>query len=116
MTRHGVFRMLPIVLFLALAGPILSTGHAQGEVALKTTVVGLDLEWELQGYEVWLVPRAGTGRIELYSPGLDPEDYRSALRGKEELGDERYDRGLGQIRTLFQLYQGSQLIREMAFG
>ncbi|MFN3369126.1 MAG: hypothetical protein ACK4ZX_06960, partial [Thermus sp.] len=93
-----------------------STGHAQGEVALKTTVVGLDLEWELQGYEVWLVPRAGTGRIELYSPGLDPEDYRSALRGKEELGDERYDRGLGQIRTLFQLYQGSQLIREMAFG
>ncbi|WP_051946777.1 hypothetical protein [Thermus amyloliquefaciens] len=107
-------RLIP--LWFALVLLFSPAGHAQGELTLKATVVGLDLGWELEGFEIWLVPQAQTGRIVLYSPGLDPEDYRSALKGKAELGDERYDRGLGTIRTVFQLYQGSKLLKEMEFG
>lgn len=91
-----------------------SLGMAQ--VELKATVVGTGLEWEADRLEVWLLPQASSGRIALYSPGFDPGDYRRALLGEEELGDERYDRGQGELKAVYELYQGSTLLRRLEVG
>ncbi|MGC8904600.1 hypothetical protein [Thermus sp.] len=100
-----------LLTFLALA-------LAQGTVRdFKATAVGDALGWESPGFALWLVlPEKERVELALYSPGLDPEDYRSALRGKEELGDERYDGGRGEVRATFRLLQGGSLLQEMAFG
>lgn len=86
------------------------------QVDLKATVVGTGLGWEMDRFEVWLVPEAQTGKLVLFSPGFDPEDYRSALLGKAELGDERYDGGQGGLRTIYELYRGNQLLKSQSFG
>ncbi|GLV47168.1 hypothetical protein TJA_03420 [Thermus sp. LT1-2-5] len=93
----------------------LSWTLAQG-VELRTTLLGSGLEWELDQFQTWLLPKGEEGRIVLYSPGFDPEDYRSALKGKPELGDERYDRGQGELRAIYELYQGETLLRQAVFG
>ncbi len=83
----------------------------------KATVVGDALGWETHSLALWLVlPQKGEARLELYSPGFDPADYRSALRGKEELGDERYDGGRGELKAVFRLAREGKVLKEMAFG
>ncbi|MEZ0347778.1 MAG: hypothetical protein ABWJ90_04620 [Thermus sp.] len=94
---------------------LLSFAFAQG-VELKATLVGTGLEWELDRLEAWLLPQGEEGRIALFSPGFDPEDYRSALKGKPELGDERYDGGKGEVRAVYELYRGDTLLRRAVFG
>ncbi|WP_234553789.1 hypothetical protein [Thermus caliditerrae] len=89
---------------------------AMAQVELRATVVGTGLEWEVDRLEVWLLPQAPLGRIALYSPGFDPGDYRRALLGEEELGDERYDRGQGELRAVYELYQGTTLLRRLEVG
>ena len=57
----------------------------------------------------------GEVRLWLYSPGLDPEDYRSALKGKPELGDERYDQG--PLETTFRLLDPEgRVLAERRYG
>ncbi|WP_164835632.1 hypothetical protein [Thermus tenuipuniceus] len=89
---------------------------AFAQVEFKATVVGTGLEWEVDRLEVWLLPQAPVGRIALYSPGFDPNDYRRTLLGGEELGDERYDRGEGKLRAVYELYQGATLLRRLEVG
>ena len=50
--------------------------------------------------------------LEVYSPGFDVEDYRSA----GELGDERYDGASTPLKTLFTLEHDGQVISETRFG
>jgi hypothetical protein len=76
----------------------------------KATVVGDALGWETHSLALWLVlPQKGEARLELYSPGFDPTDYRSALRGKEELGDEQ---GCREKRVIAELAMENELLRE----
>lgn len=86
-------RVFALVLLLlpALAQPVARE--------LKATVVGDGVGWETHAFRIWLViPEKGRVRLDLFSPGFDPTDYRSALLGKPELGDERYDGGRGSLR------------------
>ena len=83
-------RVFALVLLLlpALAQPVARE--------LKATVVGDGVGWETHAFRIWLViPEKGRVRLDLFSPGFYPTDYRSALLGKPELGDERYDGGEG---------------------
>ncbi|GAA5335265.1 MULTISPECIES: hypothetical protein [Thermus] len=89
---------------------------AMAQVALKATLVGTGLSWEMDRLEAWLLPQGEEGRIVLYSPGFDPQDYRSALRGQEELGDERYDGGQGELKAVYELYRGETLLRRLEVG
>ncbi|BDG17508.1 hypothetical protein [Thermus brockianus] len=100
-------RLLSVLLALPLA---------LAQVELKATLVGTGLSWGMDRLEAWLLPQKEEGRIVLFSPGFDPEDYRSALRGKEELGDERYDGGQGELKAVYELYRGQTLLRRVEFG
>ncbi|BAW02915.1 hypothetical conserved protein [Thermus thermophilus] len=98
-----------LLLLSALAQPVVRE--------LKATVVGDGVGWETHTLEIWLaIPEKGRARLDLFSPGFDPTDYRSALLGKPELGDERYDGGKGELKATFRLYKDGKLLREMAFG
>ena len=104
-------RVFALVLLLlpALAQPVARE--------LKATVVGDGVGWETHALRIWLViPEKGRVRLDLFSPGFDPTDYRSALLGKPELGDERYDGGKGELKATFRLYRDGKPLREMAFG
>ena len=104
-------RVFALVLLLlpALAQPVARE--------LKATVVGDGVGWETHAFRIWLViPEKGRVRLDLFSPGFDPTDYRSALLGKPELGDERYDGGKGELKATFRLYRDGKPLREMAFG
>ncbi|RTH01996.1 hypothetical protein CSW47_11585 [Thermus scotoductus] len=118
MTRQGGTwkLLLGMVLWAVALFPWATAQSNLPQVELKATLVGTGLEWELDRLEVWLVPMAEEGRIALFSPGFDPEDYRSALKGKEELGDERYDRGQGEVKATYELYREGTLLRRVEFG
>ena len=58
---------------------------------VKGIVPGDALGWEIE--EVVMTLSLGQDspvKLEIYSPGFDPDDYRAALDGREELGDESY--------------------------
>ena len=58
---------------------------------VKGIVPGDALGWEIE--EVVMTMSLGQDspvKLEIYSPGFDPDDYRAALDGGEELGDENY--------------------------
>ncbi|MEJ5336866.1 MAG: DUF11 domain-containing protein [Thermus sp.] len=99
-----------------LALLLLSAWALGQSLTLKATVPGAELGWAVTGLEAWLLPEGGPVKVEVYSPGFDPTDYRSALKGQEELGDERYDGGQGEVEALFRLERRGEVLREARFG
>ena len=96
-----------------LAG--LALGQARTD--LKGIVPGDQLGWEIQELQASIVVHKPTLlNLQIYSPGFDPNDYRSALKGKEELGDERYDKGKGELVAEFALLRDGRVLAEERFG
>lgn len=88
-------------------------------VDLVGIVPGDKLGWEINPYEVrLLVSKPTQVELWLYSPGFDPEDYRSALRKAQELGDERYDKGQGVLSASysFAYFQQGQVLARKTYG
>ncbi|WP_018465109.1 DUF11 domain-containing protein [Calidithermus timidus] len=102
-----------LALLLAFSLPAL----AQARTDLKGIVPGDELGWERSELEAAvLVSKATILNLQIYSPGFDPKDYRSSLKGFPELGDERYDKGKGRIRSEFVLLQGGKELARQSFG
>ncbi len=58
---------------------------------VKGIVPGDALGWEIEEVVMTLsLGQESPVKLEIYSPGFDPDDYRAALEGREELGDESY--------------------------
>ncbi|MER3479921.1 MAG: hypothetical protein C4327_05385 [Meiothermus sp.] len=90
---------------------------AQARTDLKGIVPGSQLGWEIEELRAGVVVNKPTIlNLQIYSPGFDPQDYRRALKGQEELGDERYDRGRGSLRAEFVLTHNNQVLAEKTFG
>lgn len=88
-------------------------------VDLVGIVPGDKLGWEINRYEArLLVSKPTQVELWLYSPGFDPKDYRSALRGAQELGDERYDKGQGVLSASysFAYFQQGQVLARKTYG
>ena len=103
-------RLALISLFL-----LLLTVFAQLQFSGEPLVVpGDQLGWQESELRlVLVVKKPGAIKLDLYSPGFDPNDYRSA----NELGDERYDHGKGQLRAHFALYRADgKLLQEKNYG
>lgn len=78
--------------FLSLLLLTLSVSTAVAQIEVKGIVIGDALGWDIEEVKMLLATGVdGPVKLEIYSPGLDPDDYRAALEGREELGDERYD-------------------------
>ena len=96
---------------------LLLTGSALGQSVIQSTVPGDRLGWETDDLNVVLsVMQASEVRLEVYSPAFDPDDYRASLEGREELGDERYDGGEGELRSTFSLSRNGTVIFERNYG
>jgi len=93
----------------------LLTAFAQLQFSGEPLVVpGSQLGWEEDELRLILqVKKATDLKLQLYSPGFDPTDYRSP----NELGDERYDGGQGPLYAYFRLSteNGSPLV-EKTYG
>lgn len=102
-----------LALLLALSLPAL----AQARTDLEGIVPGDRLGWESSELEAAVVvSKATILNLQIYSPGFDPKDYRSALKGAPELGDERYDKGQGQVRSEFVLLRDGKELARQSFG
>ena len=100
-----------VVLFVLLLLPV---AFAQQE--LMGIVLGDELGWEIPEIEVLLsVGKDGPVTLEVYSPGFDPDDYRAALDGHAEVGDERYDRNEDELLGEFFLEKDGQIIASGAY-
>ncbi len=103
-----------LILLFSLAhtqNPLLS-----GEV-LKGIVVGDGLNWESNELNVTVtVTKSSQIGIKVYSPGFDPDDYRAEWQGGQELGDERYDQGRGEVRAEFILSRGNEVVASKSYG
>lgn len=98
---------------LVLLLPWLGLGYAQGlsKQVLSLVVPGDQLGWEVKEFKAVLKVEAPSNlEILLYSPGFDPNDYRAP----QEFGDERYDKGRGEVLAVFEFrYQGRVIARQM---
>ncbi|MGY2892827.1 DUF11 domain-containing protein [Deinococcus sp. UYEF24] len=98
---------IPILTALMVAGTLgaasLGTAAAQGiSTSLPLTSVGDKLLWSVGDQTLTLnVPVSGKVRLELYSPQLDPADYRA----DNYYGDETYD--AQAVGTKFELLDAS---------
>ncbi|MDW8425505.1 MAG: hypothetical protein RMK51_06195, partial [Meiothermus sp.] len=89
---------------------------AQARTDLRGIVPGDRLGWEIQALRASVVVNKPTLlNLQIYSPGFDPSDYRRALRGQEELGDERYDRGQGEMVAQFVLARDGQVLAQQTY-
>lgn len=89
----------------------------QARTDLNGIVPGDGLGWEIEELSASVVVHKPTIlNIQIYSPGFDPADYRRALKGQEELGDERYDKGRGQILAEFVLTRNGKVLAQETFG
>lgn len=108
-----------LVLFLALGWWLLAFGGgalAQARTDLRGIVPGNQLGWEIQELRASVVVSKPTIlNLQIYSPGFDPGDYRRALLGQEELGDERYDRGQGEMVAQFALSRDGQVLAQQTY-
>ncbi len=96
---------------------LLGTALAQEQLEFFGIVPGDQLKWQVDTLQVSLVVRLNTTlTLEIYSPGLDPADYRRGLKGGEELGDERYDGGRGDLQAEFRLTRDGATLVEKTFG
>lgn len=102
-------------IFLLVFSPFLGQSFAQQE--LKGIIPGDALGWEIQEINILLaLGQDSPVSLEIYSPGFDPDDYRAALDGGEELGDERYDKGLGELLGEFVLEQDGVVIAQGSYS
>ena len=110
---------IPILTALMMAGTLgaatLGTAAAQQiSTSLPLTSVGDKLLWSVGDQTLTLnVPVSGKIKLELYSPQLDPADYRA----DSYYGDETYDKG--PVSTKFELLDASGKVvaqREYALG
>ncbi|WP_407542934.1 DUF11 domain-containing protein (plasmid) [Deinococcus radiomollis] len=99
--RHALRGALPLLTALLMGS--LTAAHAQEiETSLPLTSIGDKLLWSVGNQDFTLtVAVAGKVRLDLYSPQLDPKDYRSATY----YGDETYDKGA--VSTRFELVDDS---------
>ncbi len=80
--------MKVLFIILTLLSPF---AFANDDDTVKGIVPGDALGWEIE--EVVMTLSLGQDspvKLEIYSPGFDPDDYRAALDGRTELGDENY--------------------------
>ncbi|WP_287416497.1 hypothetical protein [Oceanithermus sp.] len=93
-----------IALFLAVLSAL-----AVGQVGNHPLVVpGTELGWESARLELVLrVTERTPLKLSVYSPGFDPNDYRAP----NELGDERYDGGKGELKTLLEIFDAAGAVR-----
>ncbi|XOB98339.1 hypothetical protein ACMC9I_10610 [Deinococcota bacterium DY0809b] len=71
-------------------------------------IPGTELGWESARLELVLRVSEKTPVIlKVFSPGFDPDDYRSP----NELGDERYDGGKGELKTLIRIFDSEGKLR-----
>ena len=78
-----------LFLLLTLLSPFAFAGEDDNTV--KGIVPGDALGWEIEEAVMSLsLGQDSPVTLEIYSPGFDPDDYRAALDGREELGDESY--------------------------
>jgi hypothetical protein len=115
-----VRRLIALTLLLALAQaqpalpPDLGVPPVGTDWGLMGVIPGSGLGWASDTVVLHLRAR-GEVRLFLYSPGLDPEDYRSALKGEPELGDERYDKN--PVKTTFRLLDADgRVLAEKVYG
>ncbi|WP_027881834.1 DUF11 domain-containing protein [Meiothermus rufus] len=95
----------------------LALGLAQSRTDLLGIVPGDRLGWEIQALRASVVVHKPTLlNLQIYSPGFDPADYRRGLKGQEELGDERYDKGQGELRAEFVLVRDGVVLAQETFG
>ena len=82
---------------------------AVGQVGDQPLVVpGTELGWESSRLELVLrVSEKTQVKLDVYSPGFDPTDYRS----ENELGDERYDSSDAPLKTLIRIFDDKKQIR-----
>lgn len=118
-TGHSKRSLYPGVLLLALSFWLWAFGSvalAQTRTDLRGIVPGDRLGWEIQELRASVVVNKPTLlNLQIYSPGFDPSDYRRALRGQEELGDERYDRGQGEMVAQFVLARDGQILAQQTY-
>lgn len=106
-----------VVALCALLFALYGLAYAQVRTDLQGIVPGSDLGWEIQELRASVVVSKPTVlNLQIYSPGFDPSDYRSALRGQPELGDERYDGGKGQLLSEFVLKAGARILAQQTYG
>jgi len=103
-----VIRVRGMLLTVAI-GLIALLALAQGENGAAPLVVpGTELGWETAKLELVLrVSEEARVHLEVYSPGFDPDDYRSP----NEFGDERYDGADTPLRTLIRVFDGDGELR-----
>ncbi len=94
--------------FAILAVLVLSA-IALGQVTEHPLVIpGTELGWESPDLNlVMRVAEKTHIALKVYSPGFDPNDYRSA----DELGDERYDGKTGKLKTSLRILDDKGRVR-----
>jgi len=108
---RGWFKIWPLWLLIALFPFVYAEGFFKNGIPL--IIPGSELAWEAD--ELKLVVRVEEPseiKVLLYSPGFDPNDYRSP----HELGDERYDRGQGDLLAVYELRYGKHVITRKQYG
>ena len=101
------------LLLLCLPWLAKASGQASVKEGIPLIVPGSGLGWEIDEVRLVLdVAQAGEYELLLYSPGFDPQDYRSP----NELGDERYDQGKGALESVFELREGERVLVRRTYG
>jgi len=100
--------MKRLALFLVIALAQL-TASALAQVGQHPLVIpGTELGWDSAKLKLVLRVSEKTPVIlKVYSPGFDPNDYRAP----NELGDERYDGGKSELKTLIRIFDAAGKVR-----
>ncbi|WP_245616372.1 DUF11 domain-containing protein [Deinococcus radiopugnans] len=99
--RHNLHRLaLSLTALLAVGAGANARATGTGiDTSLPLTSVGDALAWTVGDQTLTLdVPVTGAVRLELYSPRVDPSDYRNS---DAYYGDEQYDQGAAPVSTTF---------------
>ncbi len=116
MRKNYIYLLVNLLLIFVAHVSAQQTLPLNGEV-LKGIVVGDGLNWESNELNVTVtVTKSSQIGIKVYSPGFDPDDYRAEWQGGQELGDERYDQGRGEVRAEFILSRGNEVVASKSYG
>ncbi len=109
---NGKGKNLPVLMALMLAGTFGSAAAQDISTSLPLTSIGDKLLWSVGDQTLTLkVPASGKVRLELYSPQLDPADYRA----DSYYGDETYDKG--PVSTTFELVdEGGKVVATRTYA
>ena len=111
------YRNFSVCLLVLLFSLTYAQPHPVSGEELRGIVVGDGLNWESNEFRVTVTVRESSEvGIKVYSPGFDPNDYRAEWQGGQELGDERYDQGRGEVRAEFELSKGNEVIVRKSYG